>query len=135
MPGAVILPPSNSLDYRAPVLFRLGRRALYAGVTFFALLGFVSVPLGEKTGWGHVQAIARTPAAAQALDELKYSMGEWRHRLMGWLASALKLPSGFAAQPSDSAPAGPNDFSAPHRPQHQLPSKSGPIPKPPRLLQ
>jgi hypothetical protein len=120
-------------DYHQSVLFRLGRRAISSGVAFFALLGFVSVPLGEKTGWGHVQAIAQTPATSRALYELKNCVGEWQHRLTGWLTSTLRSRGGAGTKPADSARAGADDFSVPQSPKRQPQIGSIPVPRPPRL--
>ena len=116
------------------MLVRLGRRAIFGGVVFFALLGFVSVPLGDKTGWGHLQAIAETPAASQALVALKSSMIESQHRLVGWLTSRLTSRGVAAATPSDSADTAQPDISVPQITRHQSQSESIPSPKPPRLL-
>ncbi len=115
------------------MLFRLGRRAVFSGVVFFALLGFVSVPLGEKTGWRHLQAIAETPAASQALADLKTGIGQWQHRLVGWLTSTLQSRIGTDASPAEPAPAGTIGISVPQTPQRKIQNGSMPIPQPPRL--
>ena len=115
------------------MLFRLGRRAVLSIVVFFALLGFVSVPLGEKTGWGHVQAIAQTPAASQAIDEFKGSLGQWQHRLVGWLTSHAHSSIDPSAEPAGSASAGTSDFSVPDMPQKKMQLGSVPISRPPHL--
>jgi hypothetical protein len=116
------------------VLLRLGRRAIFSGVIFFALVGFVSVPLGDKTGWGHLQAIAETPAASQAFLSLKSSMMESQHRLVGWLTSRLTSQGVATASPSDSADTAQPDISVPRITKHQSQSESTPSPKPPRLM-
>jgi hypothetical protein len=47
-----------------------GRRAAEILVGLFALLGFVCVPLGQKTGFEHLVAIGSTPAVLQAAADL-----------------------------------------------------------------
>ncbi len=115
------------------MLFRLGRRALFSIVVFFALLGFVSVPLGEKTGWGHLQAIAETPAASQALDDLKNSADQWRHRLVGWLTSRFHSARNETAEPAASVAGGSVDLPVPQLPQKKMQFGTGPIARPPHL--
>jgi hypothetical protein len=114
------------------VLLRLGRRVIYSGVAFFALLGFVSVPLGQKTGWAHIQAIAATPAATRAVDEFKSSVAEWEHRLVGWLTSRFHSTTGTL--PIASAREGIVEDSVPRMPQKHTQLGSVPVPKPPSLI-
>jgi len=49
----------------------MAKRAFQAVVLFFAICGFLFVPLGKRTAIEHIQAIAGTPAAQQAGTELK----------------------------------------------------------------
>lgn len=49
---------------------RLGNRAVEIIVLFFAVLGFLFVPLGKRTGWEHARAIFATEAASEARQEL-----------------------------------------------------------------
>lgn len=49
----------------------MAKRAFQAVVLFFAICGFLFVPLGKRTAIEHLQAIADTPAAQQAATELK----------------------------------------------------------------
>ena len=113
------------------MLLRLGRGFVFGGISFFALLGFVSVPLGDKTGWGHLQAIAATPAATHAVDEFTQSASEYRHRVFGWLTSRLH-PSDDTQAPAASVPSTSSDGSAPHKPPKHLPAGT-PSPTPPSL--
>lgn len=115
------------------MLFRLGRSALYGVVAFFALIGFVSVPLGEKTGWGHLQAIIATPAASQAVDEFRNSAGEWHHRAVDWLTARFRSPSNPIAEPATSSSVGASDFSVPPMPKKKMHLGSIPIAPPPHL--
>ncbi len=85
------------------MLFRIGRRVAFSGLAFFAMLGFISVPLGDKSGWEHLKAIAATPAASQAIVELKTSVLAAESRLVAWVTSwATHQVSGGLA-PADSA--------------------------------
>jgi len=117
------------------VLFRLGRRAVFSAVTFFALLGFVSVPLGEKTGWAHVQAIAATPAASQAIADFKDGVGLWQHRLVGWFTARLQSQGETEAEPAHSAPAGSSEYSVPSILHGTVKPGPMPIARPPLLPQ
>ena len=49
---------------------KLGRRLLDFSIGFFALLGFVLVPLGERTAFEHVKAIFSTGPAVEAGRDL-----------------------------------------------------------------
>jgi hypothetical protein len=82
-------------------------------VGLFALLGFVCVPLGHKTGFEHVKAIARTSAAREAAGELAQAVLWARTRVLGILGS----------ESTDQEPA----------PPPPPPQKDGPKPKVPRL--
>jgi len=48
------------------VIARLGRQLFGSVISAFALLGFVFVPLGERTGLEHAKAILATPEASRA---------------------------------------------------------------------
>ena len=115
------------------MLFRLGRRFIYGGIGFFALLGFASVPLGDKTGWGHLQAIAATPAATHAMEEFKGSAGQYQHRLIGWLSSLLQSRMSSDTAASASTAPGPTNASVPQKPKKRTQLGSVPIPTPPLL--
>ncbi len=80
-------------------------------VGLFALLGFVCVPLGHKTGFEHVKAIARTSAAREAASDLARAVSWARARVLGVIGG----------ESADSE-------SPPHPPR-----KDGPKPKVPRL--
>ena len=47
-----------------------GRRAAELVIGLFALLGFVCVPLGRKTGFEHLVAIVQTPQVVEAASDL-----------------------------------------------------------------
>jgi hypothetical protein len=70
------------------VLTRLGRRVLEAGAGLFALLGFVFVPLGKRTGFEHVVAIFSTPAAKEAGHELFEASLRLRQQVLDAVAGA-----------------------------------------------
>lgn len=54
----------------------------------FAVLGFVMVPLGKKTGLEHARAILGTPAAEQAFRELREALASAGAELLGAPSSA-----------------------------------------------
>lgn len=77
-----------------------GRRAAEILVGLFALLGFVCVPLGQKTGFEHVVAIASTPAVLEAGRDLLAAAERARLRLLGGLdpqAPVAPRPAGSGA--------------------------------------
>jgi hypothetical protein len=76
------------------------RRAVELTVGFFALLGFVWVPLGQRTGYEHVRAILATGPAAEAGRELVQAAVGLRDR---WLAGRGPEP----------VPAGPKPVPPP----------------------
>lgn len=82
-------------------------------VGLFALLGFVYVPLGHKTGFEHLKAIAETGAAREAARDLAEAAIWARARVLGALTG-----SEDDREPTRSPPAR---------------DKAGPKPKVPRL--
>jgi hypothetical protein len=96
------------------VIARLGRVV----VVLFALLGFVCVPLGKKTGLEHVVAILKTGAAADTGHALVESAARLRRRVLAALGHARPRAVGSAnliAVPARRAAcdAGAPDASAP----------------------
>lgn len=73
----------------------MAKRAFQAVILFFAICGFLFVPLGKRTAIEHLQAIARTPAAQQAASELKSGVGR--------LFDRLRTRAGESADPSSEA--------------------------------
>ena len=69
--------------YDAAVLGVLGRRAVEAGISLFAVLGFCYVPLGGHTGFEHTKAVFSTPAAKRAGTELIDAFARVRAKLTG----------------------------------------------------
>ncbi len=63
----------------------LGRRLAEGVVGLFAILGFVYVPLGRRTGFGHACAVLSTPAAAAAVEDLSRTALELRQRALDFL--------------------------------------------------
>jgi hypothetical protein len=59
-----------------------GRRVAEALVALFALLGFVFVPLGQKTAFEHTFAIFSTPPAVGAFRELAGTVLRLRDRIV-----------------------------------------------------
>jgi hypothetical protein len=59
-----------------------GRRIAEALVALFALLGFVFVPLGQKTAFQHTLAIFSTPPALSAFRELAGTVLQLRDKVV-----------------------------------------------------
>jgi hypothetical protein len=59
-----------------------GRRVAEALVALFALLGFVFVPLGQKTAFEHTFAIFSTPPAVGAFRDLADTVLRLRDRII-----------------------------------------------------
>jgi hypothetical protein len=110
------------------VLSLLGRRALEAGISAFALLGFCYVPLGQRTALEHAKAVFSTPAAKRAGGELVEAFTRVRSKLTGEAAQ-------FAS--SDPTPAASAQTSARHaggsRAEHGHSSPADPKPRLPHL--
>lgn len=85
----------------------LGRRALEIGVGFFALLGFFSVPLGERTAFEHTRAILATDAATRAGRDLLQAFADVRQRI----ADALSQPAPVQLHRAPAEDAGAADVS------------------------
>jgi hypothetical protein len=66
-------------------VFVLSRRVVEGVFLLFALLGFVFVPLGKKTGFEHAVAVARTGAASEAIRELWLGGDRLRKKLVAAL--------------------------------------------------
>ena len=70
-----------------------GRRIAEAVVALFALLGFVFVPLGQKTAFQHAVAVFSTPAAAIAFHELTGAVLRLKDRMSEAIAPTPKQES------------------------------------------
>jgi hypothetical protein len=64
------------------VLQKLGRRALDLVVGLFAVLGFIYVPLGARTGFEHVKAILGTPPAVEAYRGFSSAFDKLRRAIL-----------------------------------------------------
>jgi len=113
------------------VFFALGRRIVFGVIGFFALLGFISVPLGDKTGWGHLQSILASPATTHAFAEFRRSTAQTRQSLVEWLTSRLHPSSSPETNAAASATADTSEGSVP--PRTKVHHGLGPIPKIPTL--
>jgi hypothetical protein len=67
------------------VLIRLGRRILLAGASFFALLGFIAVPVGEQTGLEHVRGFLRSDTGKQVVSTSGEVGSATRRQVLKWL--------------------------------------------------
>jgi hypothetical protein len=79
-----------------------GRRVAEAVVALFALLGFVFVPLGQKTAFEHAIAVFSTPAAKLAFQELTHAVSGLRDKFFQALAPAP--PAAPKQQPTPDVP-------------------------------
>jgi hypothetical protein len=113
------------------VFFALGRRVVFGVIGFFALLGFISVPLGDKTGWGHLQLILASPATTHAVEEFRRSTAQARHGFVEWLTARLHPSSNPETNTAASATADASEGSVP--PKTKAHHGLGPIPKIPTL--
>lgn len=97
---------------------KLGRRAAESLVLLFAVLGFVFVPLGSRTGLDHARAVLGTREARTAGAELWAAVAGLRARVLG----ALTDGGGRPAQPPIPAPTGSAGDSALAAPAPQAPA-------------
>ncbi|MBN1608504.1 MAG: hypothetical protein JW940_17865 [Polyangiaceae bacterium] len=90
-------------------------------VLLFAVLGFMFVPLGKRTGFEHARAVLSTSAAVEAGQELYGAMVRVGDRLRkAWQPTAATPPGPVPAQWRGTrgsrrlrtAPAGPRDAGA-----------------------
>jgi hypothetical protein len=91
------------------VIHRVGRRALEALAAFFAVLGFCTVPLGQRTGLEHTRAILRSEPAQAAARDLVGAFGSLKQRLLEEKQETTTNPlsrSVTAPSPADRADAG-----------------------------
>ncbi len=72
------------------MITRIGRRVLELGIALFAVLGFVYVPLGKKTGFEHAKAVFTTPAAREAGRELFDATKRVKAKLVDTLTAPQK---------------------------------------------
>lgn len=69
------------------MLAQLTRRIVAFVVSVFAMLGFLAVPLGEKTGFQHVRAIVSSEEAGHFGRALRNAVAELGSQLRGELDS------------------------------------------------
>jgi hypothetical protein len=94
------------------VLVRLGRRILFLGGGFFAILGFIAVPVGEQTGLEHVRGFFRSDTGKRVVSVGGDVGVATRGQLLRWLGGApLPEPSSSAGPVASGEP--PGDARAP----------------------
>lgn len=83
----------------------LGRRLAESVIGLFAILGFVYVPLGRRTGFEHACAVLSTPAAAAAIEDVSRTALQLRTRVLDFLTqrAAAGLPPTPAREPPSKA--------------------------------
>jgi hypothetical protein len=69
------------------VLTLLTRLTVGLIVGIFAALGFLAVPLGERTGFQHTRAIFTSSEARDFARELKNASDDLKKRILGEVAS------------------------------------------------
>jgi hypothetical protein len=85
-------------------LGNLGRRLLEGTVGLFALLGFLYVPLGQKTGFEHACAVLSTPAATAAIEDVTTTALRLRQRAIDFVTGRVSPPATPATDESELAP-------------------------------
>lgn len=83
-------------------LGNLGRRCFESVVGLFAILGFLYVPLGHRTGFEHAKAVLATPAAYAALEDLTSTAVALRARALAYVTGREPPPE----RPREAAPKG-----------------------------
>lgn len=74
------------------MLTQLTRRAVGIAVGIFAALGFLAVPLGERTGFQHARAIFTSSEARDFARELERATQELKARILGEVTSKEDRP-------------------------------------------
>jgi autotransporter translocation and assembly factor TamB len=115
------------------VIFRIGRRLAFSALAFFAFVGFVSVPLGNKSGFEHLKAIASTPEAAQAIGEVKSRLLSTQSQVTRWLISLVTHDRDSQVLPGSSTQSEESHERAPHQHKIHIESHASPKPTPPQL--
>lgn len=67
---------------------------------FFALLGFIAVPIGERTGYEHLKAALGTPEGQQAVVAVARAYVATKDRCVAWLVERLHRASNDALAPT-----------------------------------
>lgn len=75
------------------VFGNVGRRLVEGIVSLFALLGFLYVPLGQRTGFEHARAVLSTPAASAAIEDLTSAALSLRQRAIGLVTGRVSPPT------------------------------------------
>lgn len=83
----------SRFSYAARVLFRLGRRIVGMVTGFFALLGFIAVPIGDRTAYEHVKAFLDTPEGRETTAALSRTVATAQSRLLAWVTERLGISS------------------------------------------
>lgn len=68
-------PVRGGFSYPVAVVFNVIRRLVTVLVLCFAVLGFLAVPIGDKTGYEHARQLSDTPGVQKVLDGLRDAMG------------------------------------------------------------
>lgn len=91
----------------------LGKRFAEGVVGLFAVLGFMYVPLGRRTGFEHARAVLSTPAAAAAVEDFTRTALELRQRAVDFVMGHAEDP----APPVEHEPNAPRSAPRPVPPK------------------
>jgi hypothetical protein len=95
------------------VFGNVGRRLVEGVVSLFAMLGFVYVPLGQRTGFEHARAVLSTPAASAAIEDLTTTALRLRGQAVGFLTGHAPDAPQTEPDPRAHQPPGPQKGNAP----------------------
>jgi hypothetical protein len=99
---------------------------------FFAVLGFVTVPLGTKSGWEHARVALSSPECARVVTEIASAAITTETRILQLIKSWV-----IRQAPTSHAPPATSEarFLAPHDAPREgsHASRATPIARPPRL--
>ncbi len=80
---------------------KLLRSVVSAVVLAFAAYAFVKVPIGRRTGLGHLKAIVKTKAFTEAADDAKHAALETGKEILPH-AALPNVPGNDATKPAGS---------------------------------
>ena len=103
----------------APVfgLSNLSRRLVESVVSLFAILGFLYVPLGRRTGFEHARAVFSTPAAAAAIDDVTATALGLRQRALDFVSGRMSASPGPSDRDGRDTEANPKAHPATREPR------------------
>lgn len=82
------------------MLFRLGRRAIGMATSFFAVLGFIAVPIGDRTAYEHVKVALATPEGREATAALGRAYAALQSRVVDWVVGRVSASAPIKELPT-----------------------------------